>query len=1522
MITSRPHVIKSILFTVLTLGIHAAQAASINATLLDSYETGSFNASASEITAYSPVSHYFFVTSSATNKLDVLQLDSNNQVTKFNDIALPGGGPNSVAVYGNVVAVAVQASVKTDNGTVEFYDATTLAHLNSLTVGALPDMLVFSPDGSRLLVANEAEPNDTYTVDPEGSVSIINMTDGVAALNASDVATVSFASLLPGDLDSSTRVFGYNSPTIAQDFEPEYITVDPDGVKAYVTLQENNALAIIDIASATLVDVVGLGFKDHSLAGNYMDSSDRDPNGAPVANIISRPVFGMYQPDSIASFTVDGQTYLITANEGDARTWGPFNEESRVSSLDLDNTVFPTEAALKNNASLGRLNVTNKLGDTEIDGDFDALYAFGARSFSIWNTSGVQVYDSGDDIEQTVLAQDPTHFNYSHDDNSTLESRSDNKGPEPEAATVAKIGSKTYAFIGLERQSAILVYDVSIPTAPVFEQYLSNRNFAQPAGAGTGGDLGPEGILFVPASKSPNGNNLLVVSNEISGSTTFYNLDVSITGPSSSASPYLVPSQSNVVMESILTVGDSVNNKPDGVTPYRMVGIPDGLGAFDNGNGTFTVLMNHELGNTAGIAREHGAIGSFVSKWVINKNNFSVVSGEDLIKDVKVWNGSAYASQALAINRMCSADLPALSAFYDADSSTGYNGRIFMNGEEAGTEGRAFAHLMDGTSYELPHLGKFSYENSVANPATGVKTVVVGTDDSGNGQVYVYVGAKTNAGLPVDQAGLTNGSLYGVKITGLDTESDSTTAGSVGAFTLYSLGDVSGLTGAQLESNSGSNVSKFQRPEDGVWDKNNTNDFYFLTTASFTGNSRLWRLRFTDASNPALGGSAEMLLEGGEGQKMMDNIEINHFGQILIQEDPGNQTHIAKVWRYDIANDTLTEVAQHDPDRFITGAPNDIGTQDEESSGILDVSSILGKGWYLMDVQAHYNIAGELVQGGQLLAMQIADTDTDSDDVPDSADNCSVASNADQLNTDGDAQGNACDADDDNDGVEDASDAFPLDASESVDTDHDGVGDNSDSTPNGDTDNDGIDNLSDNCVSVSNADQLNTDEDSEGNVCDSDDDNDGVADVSDPFPLDDSESADTDSDGVGNNNDNCIAVSNANQLDTDADGAGDVCDLFPLDALLLLQQDGAEKNENFASSVAMADMNGDGVVDVLASAPMANVSASGKTLKKAGVIRIISGADNSILYTLNGTVVNQQFGTAIAVVDDQNSDGVPDIVVGEPLADITAANGFGKTKKLKDAGRVAVFSGSDGALLNVIAEGSKAGDHFGAAVAVGDVDNDTYPNLIFGAPDANSLEKRSGQVTVFSGVSNAVMYQRYGDQAGENFGAAVAVDDQKLFVGSPLRDVFTTVNEKIIKRKDAGRVQVFNAANGNNNILLTLDGVAQSDNFGASVTAANDDWAVGIPLADSAGKDAGSVQVFSGMSATPIATLSGETAGDNFGSALNMQGDVNKDGKNDIAIGAAKFEVSTSVEKRKSAGIKTLLLKDAGRVEVLSGVAL
>ncbi|MFZ5893498.1 MAG: hypothetical protein ACOY0T_20725 [Myxococcota bacterium] len=439
-------------------------------------------------------------------------------------------------------------------------------------------------------------------------------------------------------------------------------------------------------------------------------------------------------------------------------------------------------------------------------------------------------------------------------------------------------------------------------------------------------------------------------------------------GVTSSQTPYVIPVAEGVEIKAILTVGDSPNLKPSG-EPYRMVGIPDGLGAFDNGDGTFTLLSNHELTAAAGIPRAHGGTGAFVSRWQIRKSDLRVLHGEDLIQQVQLFSGGVYTpTTGVAMSRFCSADLPAPSAFYNASTGLGFDGRLFLNGEESGAEGRGFAHGLDGTSWELPRIGKMAFENSLASPAQSDKTVVISTDDGTGGQVYVYVGDKTASGSPVERAGLTNGTLYGIRVVGVPVE-DPATGIATGAFELADLGNVENQTGAALDAASvAAGVTSFQRPEDGLWDPSNPNDFYFVTTASFTSNSRLWRLRFNDATNPALGGTIEMLLDGSEGHRMLDNLGIDSSGHIMAVEDVGNQPHLGRVLRYDIASDTLSVVATADPARFTSGSPGFL-TQDEEASGIIDASSLLGPGWWLLDMQAHYSLGGELVEDGQYLAL-------------------------------------------------------------------------------------------------------------------------------------------------------------------------------------------------------------------------------------------------------------------------------------------------------------------------------------------------------------------------------------------------------------------------------------------------------------------------------------------------------------------------------------------------------------------------
>ena len=441
-------------------------------------------------------------------------------------------------------------------------------------------------------------------------------------------------------------------------------------------------------------------------------------------------------------------------------------------------------------------------------------------------------------------------------------------------------------------------------------------------------------------------------------------------------SPYLVPvSGSGVSFVPLLTVGDQVGT-------YAMPGIPDGLGAFDNGDGTFTVLMNHELPATDGAVRDHGSAGAFVSRLVVDKATLDVVTASDLIQDVHLYDPATgnYIEETTAFNRFCSADLAKPGAFYNAETGLGYqDGRLFLNGEESGVEGRAFAHIASGpeagNSYELAWLGNMAFENVVANPAGGDLTMVGMMDDGQNGQVYFYMGQKQATGNAIEQAGLTGGSLFGIHVDDLaataNNESNGSTLGGdfQSAFSMVDLGDVSGKTGAEIDAASeAAGVTSFLRPEDGAWDTQNTDRFYFVTTNAFNAPSRLWALDFNDDHT---GGTVSMLLDGTEGQQMLDNITVNQDGKLMLCEDVGNQDHVGKVWQYDPATDALTEVAQHDPARFAPDGDFFL-TRDEESSGVIDVSDILGDGTrdaYLIDVQAHYNLGGELVQGGQLMVM-------------------------------------------------------------------------------------------------------------------------------------------------------------------------------------------------------------------------------------------------------------------------------------------------------------------------------------------------------------------------------------------------------------------------------------------------------------------------------------------------------------------------------------------------------------------------
>lgn len=682
---------KKLYITVGAILISTLSMAQISLNHVSSFETGAFDEGAAEIVAYDTTHQQLVFTNAQNNELEIVDFsDPANPVSvSAIDLSPYGGGVNSVKVFGNgIYAVAVEANVKQDVGALVFFDHTG-TFLNSVECGALPDMVQVAKDGSFLVVANEGEPNDDWTRDPVGSVTVVDVSAGVAAASATQIGfagasvaadvniygldtinlinedfedvALELGNWMPvnvtpdnipwyhddfsGDYFAEASGFSFSGPSIPsegylvsselslQDFEsvelnfqntmnftdngggtfnflvttddasdsaavvaaswdtltfsrstggytevasgavsldaylgetvfvalhysssgsqnnetetwqidditingtygaannlePEYVAISDDNSTAYVVLQENNALAVIDL-STQLVSVVSLGYKDHSQTGMGLDPSDKD-SGVKIAE---HPVFGMYQPDAITYRMINGTGYILSANEGDARDYDAYSEEERIKDVTLDPTAFPNAAVLQEDTVLGRLNITTSLGDTDGDGDFDELYAFGARSFSIWSTSGALVWDSGDDFEQITSQEYPADFNSNNDENGSFESRSDNKGPEPEAITTAMFNGVPHALIGLERMGGIMVYNISDPTAPQFVTYLNNRDFSVDAelpGGGTNpavGDLGVEDLIVIDGAVSPNGSTYVVSSNEISGTVSIFEVE-------------------------------------------------------------------------------------------------------------------------------------------------------------------------------------------------------------------------------------------------------------------------------------------------------------------------------------------------------------------------------------------------------------------------------------------------------------------------------------------------------------------------------------------------------------------------------------------------------------------------------------------------------------------------------------------------------------------------------------------------------------------------------------------------------------------------------------------------------------------------------------------------------------------------------------------------------------------------------------------------------------------------------------
>jgi DNA-binding beta-propeller fold protein YncE len=547
------------------------------------YHSNIFDQSAAEIVTYDKITQQTFVVNAQSGKIDVLNSKNINAPTLIRSLNIKqdlkqqfnvaAGAANSVDVANGLLAVAIEAEIKTDAGWVAFYDSQTLDFLDAVYVGSLPDMLSFNGDGKQLVVAIEGEPSDNnYAVDPEGEIAIIDIEWQQNTLNT-EVTRLTFDEFnITGkrhnELPKQLVLNGFNA-SVSQDLEPEYIAINNDNNKAYVSLQENNAIAIIDLKSKSIEKIMALGFKDHTIKGNEFAGNNKDKQ----VNIKNEPALGLYQPDSIAAVSINGKSYLLTANEGDDRSdWLTqlsqgdcelanyyYDHQDKVCADDIklkdafDNSVYaPTQHALdlSNFKKGGQYetavkqvkfshSITRQFGDINGDGKVDRLMTYGGRSFSIWDTeSETLVFDSGSDFERITAEKYGKQFNQTHNKLKNGD-RSDNKGPEPEALTTAIIDGQTYAFIGLERMGGIMVYNISEPSKAKFVQYLNNRNLTvnpkdnkDVNGDGIkeyqvdAGDLGPEGFKFVAAKDSPTHAPILIVGNEVSGTTSFYSIQL------------------------------------------------------------------------------------------------------------------------------------------------------------------------------------------------------------------------------------------------------------------------------------------------------------------------------------------------------------------------------------------------------------------------------------------------------------------------------------------------------------------------------------------------------------------------------------------------------------------------------------------------------------------------------------------------------------------------------------------------------------------------------------------------------------------------------------------------------------------------------------------------------------------------------------------------------------------------------------------------------------------------------------
>ena len=559
----------SVIFTLFALVAGAVQTSSASAETLapngselkfvGRYTTGA-GLGGAEISAVDSASKRLFITNGAKNTIDIVDISNLKKPKLIKAVSFTSAGATgiqSVAAKNGVVLVAAQMASATSPGRIFVMDVNGKLRAglaSGIEVGVLPDHVSISPNGKYAIVANEGQPANycltngalPETTDPLGSISIINLSSKTPTAKTIDFK--SFNERTNGVTYAGGRIFGPNA-SLAQDIEPEYAAFSADSAYAYVTLQENNAVATVDVESGAIINIVGLGVKNHNLFNAGLDSSDRDNK----IDIVARNIQGMYLPDAIGTIDAGGNTYMVTANEGDAREYACLLGGTDATKVEAEDPRFAdvadttVDSTFKGSGIAGRMKVT-QFSPANISGEVirsttkvkDA-FSFGTRSFTVWKSNlnnGVfpadLVFDSGDAIERIIAQERPRYFNADWNTSNgfmnQFESRSASKGPEPEGLAIGKAYGRTWMVLALERDNGLMLYDMTNPVKPMFRQYINTSIPGGDIQVGSAGDVSPEGVLFLEAAQSPTGKPMVVVSYELSGTVAFFE----VTAPGSS----------------------------------------------------------------------------------------------------------------------------------------------------------------------------------------------------------------------------------------------------------------------------------------------------------------------------------------------------------------------------------------------------------------------------------------------------------------------------------------------------------------------------------------------------------------------------------------------------------------------------------------------------------------------------------------------------------------------------------------------------------------------------------------------------------------------------------------------------------------------------------------------------------------------------------------------------------------------------------------------------------------------------